>query len=129
VLDSKNLKFVETMSNAECEVSDKSQKLMDLVIKHAFIDIDVIDVAGATRNVNLRQSSREWLVQLQNTSIPLETRALAAKKLNILSQAGLYKNSPLGKDILQEAKKQVFEFSFQATAVTCGQNISFAEKM
>jgi hypothetical protein len=46
-----------------------------------------------------------------------------------LSQAELYNNSPLGKDILQEAEKQVFEFSFQAIAVTCGQNISFAEKL
>jgi len=46
-----------------------------------------------------------------------------------LSQARLYENSPLEKDIFQEAEKQVFKFSFQATAVTCGQNISFAEKL
>jgi hypothetical protein len=46
--DSKKLKFVETMSGVKCEVDDKSQKMMDLVIKHAFIDIDMADVAWAT---------------------------------------------------------------------------------
>jgi hypothetical protein len=35
----------------------------------------------------------------------------------------------LRKDIIQEAKKEVFEFSFQEATVTCGQNISIAKKL
>jgi hypothetical protein len=113
VLDSKNLKFVETMSNVEYGVGDKSQNLMNLTIKHAFIDIDVTDVARDTWNVNLRQSGREWPAQLQKTSIPLGTRALAVNKLGILPQTGLYENNPLGKDIKKTARNLLCELQFK----------------